>query len=71
LIKKPTDQLRAKHERVTELAMYLIKLNAVDRMAHIDNSTDGGHQKIIIAKIRNLANVRHIKKCSIFEKKTL
>ncbi len=51
--------------------MYLIKLNAVDRMAHIDNSTDGGHQKIIIAKIRNLANVRHIKKCSIFEKKTL
>ena len=47
-----------KQGRVTELALHLMKLNASDRLNYIDNFDDRGYKKNIVAKIRNLANVR-------------
>ncbi len=47
-----------KQERVTELALHLMKLNASDRLNYIDGFDDRGYKKNIVAKIRNLANVR-------------
>ncbi len=58
MLKKPKDTLRGKQERVTELALHLMKLNASDRLNYIDNFDDRGYKKNIVAKIRSLANVR-------------
>jgi hypothetical protein len=58
MLNKPKDTLRRKQERFTELALHLMKLNASDRLNYIDNFDDRGYKKNIVAKIRNLANVR-------------
>ena len=57
IIQPPKDKLRAKMERVTELALNLMKINAIDRLSLIDSRTVGGHHKQIIEKVRSFVEV--------------